>query len=266
MRGFLETARVVFSSSSVYRANTFLGVVRKFVKLAVPMFVWQALYAASGSGTVQGKSLGDMVVYVLVSQVCMALMTADFAETVEQRMKTGVIEYNFIRPLPTRMIFVGESLGSSLYTLMLTGIPALLMGAVLFPLLGVSMAPGVLPFFLLSLLLGYLISVLFELLKGMFAFWFVNVFILNWFLDLFYVLLSGAYVPLWLFPDWLRAVASFLPFQAAYFLPVEIFLGDRDAMGCLLALLVQLAWIGVLWTAQEILWRKSVKKLTVLGG
>lgn len=266
MRGFLETARVVFRSKSVYRANMVLDIVGRLVKLSVPLFVWQALYAASGSETVNGRSLRDMVVYVLVSQTCLALMSADFAETIENRMKTGVIEYNFIRPLPARMIFVGESLGQSLYSLAVTVAPAFLLGAVLFPLFGVGIRLLNLPFFLLSLLLGYLISVLFELLKGMFAFWFVNVFILNWFLDLFYVLLSGAYVPLWFFPDWLRTVASFLPFQAAYFVPVEIFLGTGDALAYARLLLVQAVWIGLLWAAQEIMWRKSVRKLTVLGG
>ena len=35
----------------------------------------------------------------------------------------------------------------------------------------------------------------------------------------------------WFYPDWLRAIAAVLPFQAAYYLPVEIFLGIRDIPG-----------------------------------
>lgn len=266
MKGFFETAMVVFRSRSVYRVNTLLAMAGKLVKLAVPLFVWQALYSASGSETVNGRTLRDMVVYVLISGICTSLMSADFAETIESRMKTGLIEYNFLRPLPTRLIFAGESLGQSLYELAVSAAPVLLLSLVLFPVLGLSVPLVNIPFFILSLFFGYMISLLFELLKGMFAFWFVNVFILNWFLDLFYVLLSGAYVPLWFFPEWLRAVASFLPFQAACFLPVEIFLGARDAEGCVAALLIQLAWIAVLWLLQEIMWRKSVRKLTIMGG
>lgn len=57
-----------------------------------------------------------------------------------------------------------------------------------------------------------------------------------------------------------------LPFQAAYYLPVEIFLGIRDIPGCFAALGIQVFWIAVLWILQEVLWRKSVYKLTVLGG
>ena len=164
------------------------------------------------------------------------------------------------------MIFVGEGLGQSLYALLLTGIPAVVLAAVLMPQIGFSISPSYLLLFIASLVLGYVVSTVFELLKGMFAFWFVNVYILNWFMDLFYVLLSGAYVPLWFYPDWLRAIAAVLPFQAAYYLPVEIFLGIRDIPGCFAALGIQVFWIAVLWILQEVLWRKSVYKLTVLGG
>lgn len=47
---------------------------------------------------------------------------------------------------------------------------------------------------------------------------------------------------------------------------VEIFLGIRDIPGCFAALGIQVFWIAVLWILQEVLWRKSVYKLTVLGG
>lgn len=266
IQSFFQTARIVFASKIVYRTNTILGVLERIVRISVPLFVWSALYGASGETAINGRTLSETMIYVLVSQTCTALVSADFASTIENRMRTGVIEYNFIRPLSPRMIFVGEGLGESMYALLRTAIPVVVLGVILIPQLSFSITPVYLLLFLTSLLLGYAVSTVFELLKGMFAFWFVNVYILNWFMDLFYVLLSGSYVPLWFYPNWLRAIAAVLPFQAAYYLPVEIFLGIRDIPGCFAALSVQFFWIIVLWVLQEFLWRKSVYKLTVLGG
>ena len=266
MSAFWQTACTAFSAKFIYRANSFLSMLSCLVRMAVPMFVWTALYASTEEAAINDRTLGEMLLYVLISQICMSLVTADFAETIENRMRTGVIEYNFIRPLSPRLIFVGESFGQSIYSMLKTAVPALLLAAVLIPQIGFSITIAHAAFFVVSLVLGYLVSIMFELLKGMFAFWFVNVYILNWFMDLFYVLLSGAYVPLWFYPGWLRTIAGLLPFQAAYYLPVEIFLGIRDIPGGFAVLGVQLFWIAVLWVLQEILWRKSVYKLTVMGG
>lgn len=266
MKGFFQTAVTSFQMNSVYRANTILGIVLKLISICVPLFVWQALYASTNSSVINGRTLSDMFIYVLISKTCSAMMATDFAETIERRMRSGEIEYDFLRPLPARLVFVGENLGTSLYTLMITFVPSFILAVFLFPVSDVTVTGISILFFVCSLILGYMISALFELLKGMLAFWFVNIYILNWFMDFFSVLLSGAYVPLWFFPDWLRIVAKFLPFQAAYFLPVEIFLGIRNLDGCLTALFLQICWILILWLAQEFLWRKSVRKLTILGG
>ena len=100
----------------------------------------------------------------------------------------------------------------------------------------------------------------------MFAFWFVNVYILNWFMDLFYVLLSGAYVLLWFYPDWLRAIAAMLPFQAAL-LPAGRDLPRHPRRS---RLLCGARHSGVLDRSalilQEILWREERLQADCAGG
>ena len=48
MWSFFQTAYTAFASSLVYRANTTLGVLERLVRISVPLFVWSALYGASG--------------------------------------------------------------------------------------------------------------------------------------------------------------------------------------------------------------------------
>lgn len=266
MKSFLQTAYTAFSACVVFRVNTVLGILERLIRILVPLFVWSALYSTSKEAVINNRTLGEMVLYVLLSQTCMALISTEFASSIEARMRTGVIEYSFIRPISPRMIFIGEGLGKSLYAMFLTGFPAAILTTALIPLMEFSISWEYCLLFVVSLTLGYVVSVLFELLKGMFAFWFMDIYILNWFMDFFYLILSGSYVPLWFYPDWLRVIAKVLPFQAAYYLPVEIFLGLRDYSGCLMAFGIQMTWIVILWFLQELIWRKSVYKLVVLGG
>lgn len=266
MNSFLSIIRISFLSEAVYKLNRFFAILGSFIGMAVPLVVWIALYSSYNTGVVAGRTISDMVVYVLISRLCVSIIKSDFAENIEKKMKSGAIGHDFIRPQPPRLIFIAQSLGNSLNSLIATLIPFLILVVIFYKDFSATFSPIHFIFFLMSIVLGFIISVLFEIMKGTLAFWFVNVWFFNWFLDLFYVFLSGAFVPLWFFPGWLQTVARLLPFQAAYFLPVEIYLGRQSLIGVLSSLFVQLIWIFILFFLQELMWRKGVKKIVVLGG
>ncbi len=79
--------------------------------------------------------------------------------------------------------------------------------AVLMPQIGFSISPSYLLLFIASLVLGYVVSTVFELLKGMFAFWFVNVYILHWLVAQFR---SVVRYPLNIYPFFIQAICTFL--------------------------------------------------------
>ena len=48
--------------------------------------------------------------------------------------------------------------------------------------------------------------------------------------------------------------------------PLAIYFGDLQASELVMALLVQVVWIGLLWLLAHLLWRPSLRTLTVQGG
>ncbi|HEY8742252.1 MAG TPA: ABC-2 family transporter protein, partial [Chloroflexota bacterium] len=80
--------------------------------------------------------------------------------------------------------------------------------------------------YLLSLVLGYLVSVLIGLVIGLVSFWTLQ----TWGVLAIYQYVSqfftGALVPLVFFPAWLRRVADLLPFQAQAFIPLSLYMGN----------------------------------------
>ena len=266
MKAFFRISKTTYCTQSCYKINTFLGFIEGLSRLLVPIFIWSALYQNGNLDRMSGRTLSEMIMYVLISQCCAAFTYVDFGSIIENRMRTGIIEYNLIRPISPRLFFAAERLGYALFELQLVGLPAMVIGILLSRHLSLNFNLANIVFFFVSVILGYIVSAIFEMIKSMFAFWFVNVYILNWFMDLFLVLLSGAYVPLWLCPEWIQRIASILPFQVMYYLPIEILLGLHNTRENLLIIGTQLLWIILLWFIQDILWKKSVNKLTVLGG
>jgi ABC-2 type transport system permease protein len=134
-------------------------------------------------------------------------------------------------------------------------------GGILPPVSGAALG-----YFALTTLLGMGIQISLQLFLGTFAFWFMNTDLISWLLQFAWVVLSGAIVPLWLLPEWMIKVAGALPFQAAQYIPLAVYLGRIPLSDVPRAMLTQVVWIVGLLTAQTLLWRRGLRRIIVLGG
>ena len=179
-------------------------------------------------------------------------------------MSSGEIATDMLRPAAPRGILIARSWGEKLYyfipSVLIFFASVVVVGGIQLPA-----SPGVFTAFLLSLCLGYLINLTFELVMATFAFWFVEVNTLRWFVS-FFTALSGTAVPLWLFPSWLQAVCRALPFQAAAYIPMQIYLGGTSPAEIFSAFGTQVFWIIGLFLLQEWLWQRGKRRIVVLGG
>ena len=80
-------------------------------------------------------------------------------------------------------------------------------------------------------------------------------------------LLSGASVPLAFFPETLREIVMYLPFQAICNSPLQILLHNEYPVSEVLVILgIQLFWVIFLMIFTDLFFRVSVRKITVNGG
>ena len=248
-----------------YRFNALTGIVFDLIGIAVPLLVWNALFHANGGMPVQGKTLSDLMTYTIIARAATLFVSTGLADDISDRVHSGSIILDFMKPQSPLMGFVGRSLGNSLYSVAFRGLP--LLALALF-------VPGMQPpfslyhfvFFLFALALGFVLDSLLQMIFGMVAFWQIDVGIIGWFTSVFYMLLSGSVVPLWFLPDWLKAVAGWLPFQAAYYLPVTLYMGHVPLAGVGAVFLTQLGWIAALLLLQRLIWRFCVRRVVIAGG
>ena len=84
--------------------------------------------------------------------------------------------------------------------------------------------------------------------------------------DAVLLFLTGQLIPLSFFPDVVQKVFSYLPFSSMTYTPVMIYLGKYQGMELLKVLLIQLAWVVLLYLFGSLIWKKVTKRLIVLGG
>lgn len=258
---YVNLAIIRFKEQLMYRLDFLTGVVNPFITIAVLWFVWSAVYASSPAPTIGGFTFAAMITYTSIAIVMRSYTYPGTEYRVEEEVKSGSVGAILIKPLSYPFYHFSTDAGSLSFWL-ITKAPIVLFA---FIFLGIT-GPASLLFFV-SAFLGYVVNYLMVFMTAMWAFWTTgNV----WGLRLSRIIVSevasGALVPLSLFPLWMQNILNLLPFQAVFYMPLTIYMGMVSGYAALATILIQLAWIGILFSLVYFGWRMSIKKVIIQGG
>lgn len=245
-----------------YRVDLAFRTVQILLKIFLLNVIWTAVYA--GREVVDGVPLQDLLAFITLAQLQVWLMLPHIADYIQDQVREGKIALDLARPVPFLGQMFAHGLGgtASYLPFVLLSIPfALLMGGFVLP---ASVTIGVV--YLFSLALGYLISVLLGMALGLLRFWTAQangITMIYTFVNQFF---TGALVPLWFFPMWLRQVAAVLPFQAQTFTPLSIYLGRVPAQDIPFLLGVQVLWVVLLAVLVGLMWQAALRRVVIQGG
>lgn len=253
--------RVAVLRNLAYRANYWMTLTGTAGMVIIQYCLWNAVYPATGS-VPGGMTRSETLTYVLMARAAAAFLTVDCGRLLARRVRLGTVAAELARPIDPQGAMFAESLGESLYGLVLVAAPTfLVLGAV-----------GVIPWpelprlgaFLVSLALGFVVMFGLSLLVGMCGFWTRAGWGFADFLEAAMALLSGALIPLDYYPLPLRSLAAVLPFQAVYHLPLSVVTGRAELSAAVV--LQQLGWAVALLTVCRLMWRPARAALVIQGG
>ena len=108
---------------------------------------------------------------------------------------------------------------------------------------------------------------MFDFLIGLISFHTESIWGISTMKDTVIVLLAGAVIPLPFFPESIRNIVMWLPFQAIYNLPLKILTEKSYTFADFgVILLQQLFWIVALIIISRLCFKKASKAITINGG
>jgi ABC-2 type transport system permease protein len=253
-----------FRRQSAYPLAALGGLVANLTFGLLKVSILFATVRAAG-GELRGYDTASMSTYVWLSQGMLGSVNLTGRTDLALRVKDGQVAVDFLRPVDLQAATVATDAGASLFALIPRGLPSVLLGAVT---VGIQLptAPVLYPLGAISLLLGIVISAATVYLIAVAGFWLVE----TRGLQIFYMLasgfLGGLYVPISLFPGWLRIVAAATPFPSIMMYPVDVLSGIDGPAGGARLVLVQLAWLAGIATVGQLLTRAGRRRLEVQGG
>ena len=263
MKIFWSFARQVFHASAIYRFEFWMRLFWLYLLMYSVYWVWKTLYTQSPGAF--GVSLQQMVTYAILAIMLDIVLDVGPEWYIATQIRTGAIDTDLMKPLDFHFHMLARSAGEVLFGFGILALPAFAMGYFLFDLQPPGDANTSL-LFALSLVFSFFILFHSGFLLGSLTVITLDIRSIAWAYYSLVSFFSGQIVPLWLFPDFLRKISEFLPFQAIYFIPISIYIKTMSGREVLQALGVQVFWAIVLAFISRRVWSRVHTRLTVQGG
>lgn len=262
MRVYIEIARMALRQNVAYRTATLAGLFTNSVFGVILSSVMIGFYASLDERSVRGWSEADSVTLIWINQSLIMVMYLWGWWDVSKSIQTGSIATDFLRPISWYGFWLSREVGRATTAMVLRMIPTLLIGWVLFDI-ALPESPARLIWFLIAVALGVWVSFSIRLLTNLTSFWLIDhrgIAAVSMAVGTF---LSGMAMPIAFFPEPLRTIAEFLPFQAVLMSPNNVYLGKEHPIE---VVAMQAFWILALAGMCLMTLRQGERKLVVHGG
>jgi ABC-2 type transport system permease protein len=237
----------------------FVGIIAVVIVVAF----WRAVFASTT--TLGGLTLDQTLTYILLAQIFGEVTHVTSAiYDIGAGLREGQIAAALLRPLD----YQGAMYVQNLANLAINQLLKLPLALFIWLVYGLQLPsdPVIWLVFLVSLLLGHAVMFCFDWILGCTAFYSTEIWgmsVARYSIAMFF---SGLLIPLDLMPDWLRTIATILPFSQAVYLPVSILSGITPIEAMPRIWLMQLVLLIVLLLLSRFAFGRAVRVITVQGG
>ena len=262
--------RIRFAEGLQYRAAAFSGVFISVFWALIECVVYTVFYRHSTAAwNNNGMSLAQTISYLWVVQAWWGMIAMSVDGDILEKIKNGDIGVELCRPLDLYFHWFAKSSAGRLGSAWMRCLLTIVAGALLMPAgyrLGMPASAAGLALCALTVLLAFLLGSAFAMFVTAIR---VNI---TWGEGPTYMLLllsgvlSGAYLPLRLWPDALQPFLRLQPFAGLADTPAQLYIGTMAPADALSALLVQVAWIAIFTVAGRAIMVHRLKTVIVQGG
>lgn len=267
LKTYLPFTKGVIQAFMAYRANFYVYILGDLFQTMVLLYIWFAIFSSSKSDVIQGFTFEEMIVYVVMSTLTGMLIANDVHWEISNDVRTGTIAMNLIKPVSYQIRQYFSSIGYLAVNFVFLFVP-LWSGYVIFDYIANGSLPEVsrLIVYVVSVFLSSVILFYINYLFGLAAFFVEYIFGFIFAKEALLRLLSGQLIPLSFFPAGILSVFRFLPFAGLVYTPTMLYLGKYPSSEALFNIGVQVFWVVLLMALTQLIWKKAINRLTIMGG
>ncbi|MBR5372007.1 MAG: ABC-2 family transporter protein [Oscillospiraceae bacterium] len=265
LKKYLTLTRAGIIEALQFRLSFLVMVVGNLLYLIVVYFLWKAIYASAGTDVVNGMTFSDTLIYLVLATALFNFMEMYIVWEIGRNVQSGKIVLDLLKPIEYRKYLFWAYSGTFVTQFFLTFLPTFIAVAVV--------TNGAIPmginllYFVISVIMAVSINYSIDFIVGTICLYTESIWGINIMKQVIVLLLSGATIPIAFFPDTLKTIVSYLPFQSIYNAPLSILLdGEPKPQTVFTTLGIQLAWCIGMMLLSKLFWKTSLRQITVNGG
>jgi len=265
LRKYFSLTRAGIIESLQFRLATAVMIFGNLLYLIVVYFLWKAIFASSGTDVVNGMTFSDTLIYLVLATALFNFMEMYTVWEIGRNIQSGKIVLDLLKPMEYRRYLFWSYSGTFVTQFFFTFLPTFIVVAIVTH--GAITFGFNLVFFVISVIMAVTINYSIDFLVGTICLYTESIWGINIMKQVIVLLLSGATIPIAFFPEPLKTIVYYLPFQSIYNAPLTLLLnGNPKPDTILITLGTQLIWCVVMLVLSKLFWKVSLRQITVNGG
>ncbi len=263
MKKYLEIAKITWKSMMAYRYDVFAGAAFSVCKILLACLMWSIIFESREQ--VGGYGFHTMMTYYILASLFGRLDQSNGLNwQFSGEIRNGQFGKYIVRPVRPLLYFAACSYAKSCYVFGINFIAAVAWMLIFAGRMTVTSNIADLLMALVIFLLGLNFMILFNYFLSILSFKFLDISGLNILKGNLIEFVSGALVPLTVFPAAVTKAFSLLPFYYTVYYPAALMIG-REVEKPVTALLVIVFWNVALGIAAGLYYGSAVKKFEGVG-
>ncbi|MGN0630397.1 MAG: ABC transporter permease, partial [Ruminococcus sp.] len=225
LKKYLTLIRAGMMDSLQFRLGTATIMAGNIIYLIIVYFLWKAIYSSAGTDVVNGMTFSDTLIYLVLATAIFSFMEMYIVWEMGRNIQSGKIVLDLLKPIRFRAYTFWSLSGSIVMNFIMTFLPTFLIiyfmtdGAIH---LGVNLL-----YFLIAVAIAVVINFCIDFMIGTICLYTESIWGINIMKEVIVLLLSGATIPIAFFPEPLKTIVYYLPFQSIYNAPLTILINHE---------------------------------------
>lgn len=258
----IEVIKIFMKNQTSDKNNILLDMIRMIARCFIVFLLYGYIFKISG-GSINGVDYKTTMWSMFIYFAIMILNIRSIDNVIMTEVKSGNVEMFLNKPVNYLTLNYYKVIGKGLFSfLFITLVGTILMVLSLgFP--NVNLVVFI-PSLLITFLLGQILALLLYGIIGMLAFFIQEVRPVHWIVDKLVMVLGGSYLPVSLFPKYMKLMAFYSPFGAINFATSTVY--DSWNSEYLTRIGLQVVWIIIFGLLSIYIYRKTREKAMINGG
>ena len=257
-----EVYQIFMKNQMQDRTNIILDIFNMVSRCLIVFLLYAYIFKLNG-GVIKGVDYKTTMWSMFIYFCIMILNIRRLDNIIMNEVKSGNVEMFMNKPTNYLLISFMRVIGQGIFSFLFISILGSIIMALFVGIFNLNL-PIFIPTFIITLFLGQILGLLVYGIIGLMAFFIQDVRPIHWIVDKFVMILGGSYLPISMFPNFMKVIAYASPFGAINFASSTVY--DSWNNEFITRILLQLMWIFIFGILMNYIHKKSKEKAMINGG